>query len=532
MLPGLPESDAATVLAVPLDFREEIDRAVAAGSRGWLRLLAEDLRGRRFEWVGLRLLARAQFRLGDHEAARASLELLLALYPDDVEANLLLATVYERLSKAQADPALLAASDQAIARVLAAEDATPAQRVEALTLRGRNHKTEWRRALAGIPTLEERRAAALGERLRESYKAYRAAFDQDLNHFWSGLTAAQMGTIFLDLSGGADRTWLEWFDSDGEAEAFRREVERDVDALQLLVSASIEAACRRPTTADAQRTWAEVAKADLLFLVERNEGRVRKRYRDAVPTREPFVWDAARSQLQLFADLGVRADLAHAVIAELEARQAPPPADAPEHVVIFAGHRVDAPDRAEPRFPPASADGARALIEDALRSLARGVRLTGLAAGTPGGDLLCHEACEALGVPTTLCLPIAADAYARVQFEGLDDWRSRFLALRRRLPTLELCDRADPPRWLRSPPTDLWDRGFRWVMQLALTSNAERVTLLALWDGRAEDEVGATAQLVARARAAGCIDVRVIDARQLARTPPGPPLAAPPPASP
>ena len=36
---------------------------------------------------------------------------------------------------------------------------------------------------------------------RDSYEAYARAFREDLNHFWSGLAALQMGTIFLDLSG-------------------------------------------------------------------------------------------------------------------------------------------------------------------------------------------------------------------------------------------------------------------------------------------------------------------------------------------
>jgi hypothetical protein len=40
MLPSLPEADAASVQAIPLDFREEVDRAVATRSTALLRLLA------------------------------------------------------------------------------------------------------------------------------------------------------------------------------------------------------------------------------------------------------------------------------------------------------------------------------------------------------------------------------------------------------------------------------------------------------------------------------------------------------------
>ena len=48
LLPSLPEADPSTVQVVPLDFREEVARARIAKRKGWLRLLAEEVRGRRF----------------------------------------------------------------------------------------------------------------------------------------------------------------------------------------------------------------------------------------------------------------------------------------------------------------------------------------------------------------------------------------------------------------------------------------------------------------------------------------------------
>jgi hypothetical protein len=49
MLPRLREADPDTIQVVPTDFTEELGRARAAKSRGWLRLLADDIRGQRFE---------------------------------------------------------------------------------------------------------------------------------------------------------------------------------------------------------------------------------------------------------------------------------------------------------------------------------------------------------------------------------------------------------------------------------------------------------------------------------------------------
>ena len=42
-----------------------MQRAEAAGDKGWLRVIAEDLRGLRFQWDGLRRVARAQWSLKD-----------------------------------------------------------------------------------------------------------------------------------------------------------------------------------------------------------------------------------------------------------------------------------------------------------------------------------------------------------------------------------------------------------------------------------------------------------------------------------
>ena len=52
MLPSLSEADLSSVQVLPVDFLEEVDRARAAKSKGWLRLLAQDVRGRRFQWRG------------------------------------------------------------------------------------------------------------------------------------------------------------------------------------------------------------------------------------------------------------------------------------------------------------------------------------------------------------------------------------------------------------------------------------------------------------------------------------------------
>jgi hypothetical protein len=523
MLPHLPEADPSCVQVLPLDFREEVDRARAARSKGWLRLLGADVRGRRFERPGLQLVAGAQWDLKDFVGARKSLEGIREIQPDDVTANLALANVYERLHRDDKRPELLALSDQAIARVLDGREVSREDQVEALALQGRNQKTRWRLEIGDLASVEQRRAAGMNESLRKCFDAYRAAFAKDLNRFWPGLAALQMGAIFLDLS-EADDAWKSTFDDDAQADAYRKQLAQDVTTLRNVVSVSVDAALARLPANDGDRIWAEVSRVDVLFLTEQNDQRVVNRYRDTIPADKPFVWDAAKGQLQLFADLGVHGGRAEKVITEVDRKFAgtTPPTKRALHVVVFAGHRVDAAGRLEPRFPSSRADRAKDLIRDALTKLVSDdLDVLGLASAAPGGDLLFHETCAELGLRSIPCLPMPADKYSSQVFQDLDEWRSRFLALcertrERKGQVLELSDQEGLPRWLHGTNVDPWERGNRWVFQMALAAAARRTTLVALWDGKAEgDAAGGTAQMVRLARETGAIDVRVINAGEL-----------------
>jgi hypothetical protein len=56
-----------------------------------------------------------------------------------------------------------------------------------------------------------------------------------------------------------------------------------------------------------------------------------------------------------------------------------------------------------------------------------------------------------------------------------------------------------------------WERGNRWVLQLALSAAAPKVSLIAvLDDSQPADGQGGTDHMVRIARAAGCVDVQVI----------------------
>jgi hypothetical protein len=512
MLPRLPEADPDTIQVVPTDFTEELARARAAGSRGWLRLLADDVRGRRFEWPALRLVAQAQFEVKDYEGAGRSWERVRAGVPNDIPANLALANIYERRYRELNKPEVLEASNQAIARALEAPRITPRQRSEVLGLKGRNLKTQWRRDFEARDSVADRRAAAINSMLLDAYEAYRGAYLFDLNGYWPGLAALQQGVIALHLAG--DPAWDDTFD---EPQRRRDELTRQVGALRPIVAQAVETAIARALNDD-DRLWARTSAADLRFLGEERPARVIQAYRDAIPRNNPFASDAAKTQLQLFESLGVKAELANEVMRTIEPLVAAPKPPADLSLVMFAGHQIDEPGRDTPRFPSDREERARALIRDQLqRVMHAGTTTVVLASAAPGADIICHELCHELGVDSTLCLPMPGGDYAREVFGAHDDWRSRYLALSAPpRSVLQLSDQPLLPRWLDGSGLDPWERGNRWVLEMARTSGATKVTLLALWDRKpAGGGPGGTAHMVQLARNAGDVDVVVIEAEQL-----------------
>lgn len=523
MLPTLAEADPSEVTLVPLDFIEEVERAEAAADKGWLRVIAEDLRGQRFQWDGLRRVARAQWSLKDLAGARASWEALRKAIGGDIEANLALANLYEREYRSSGRETLLESSNQAIRQVLDGESTTPAQRAEALALEGRNLKTLWRARLKGASDPAAARQQGLDARALQSYESYRRAFYCDLNAFYPGLAALQMGHILLLLA--ALPGWRNLFKGNKvQADRARQDLETELPALAHVVAASITRA--REQLPEAERLWADIADADLLFLTVPDEewqadpSVLVQAYQDAIPATKHFAWDATRGQLDLFRQLGHRAEAAHGVMQALDrpdSRRTSPR----EHLVVFAGHAIDAPG-APSRFPVAAEDKARKLIAERLRllqqGLAEGEHLTVLASAAPGADILVHEVCAELGVDSRLCLPMPPEAVARQAFAAADRWRTRFLAVVKahEKGLLQLADDAELPRWLQGRPgVDPWERGNRWVMQLAQAWGAQRVTLLALWDGQDDGHTGGTAHMVRMARALGLFELDIIDSLAL-----------------
>ena len=525
--PGLIPQDLSRFLVPPDDFREEVHRAATDGRAGDLSLLSEEAEKLAWALEGWRRVGNAQFDLKSWEPARVTWEAVRAREPNDVEANARLATIYQRLGD-------LTRADEAVDRVLANPDVRGPERAELRALRGSNMKRRWTAEWSGIEDAEKRGDAALRSAwLRKAYDAYAAGFADDRNHFYSGLNALAMLTVLLRLGERRPAAWAAKHDSDEEAELALRRLSREREQLAAAVELSRQSAQRLSEFTGKADRWLDISTADLACLTGATARRVEDRYRTALTGAQPFHFDAARQQLELYRSLDILTEAATGALAVIDELQPPPPEGAatsgpgaPVRVLLFTGHRVDAEDRVAqgkpPRFPAAAEPEARRMIAEAVRRelAAAGGEVVGIAGGASGGDILFHEVCAELGIKTQLYIIGSRDAFVRASVQdGGATWVERFDRLWGRLPSRVLGNSQgslDLPRWLR-PARDysVWERNNRWMLNNALVYGASRVTLLALWNGEAGDGPGGTKDMVETARERGAKYVP-LDARPLA----------------
>jgi hypothetical protein len=173
----------------------------------------------------------------------------------------------------------------------------------------------------------------------------------------------------------------------------------------------------------------------------------------------------------------------------------------PRQVLLFSGHMMDAPDRPQPRFPPAMEAAAAERLADALSALDAGPADLALCQAAAGGDLLFLEACLRRGVRCQVLLPfdeaefIAQSILPSAQGEA---WRQRWLAVK---PQLGLAPRAMPDALGPLPPgEDPFVRCNLWLLATALAQGPQKLRFLCLWNGGGGDGPGGTQHLMAEAR--------------------------------
>lgn len=238
------------------------------------------------------------------------------------------------------------------------------------------------------------------------------------------------------------------------------------------------------------------------------------------PTSGPTI-DATNDRAIVAAGIGGGPAAPTGAVHRSPQRSAAPVAP-PDRVLLFAGHMIDKPTRAAPRFPAAQEATARQAIQAAIAQVQAGwpagTRALGIAGGASGGDILFHEVCAELGITTALYLAmppvdyIAQSVQVDPAIDSSPGWVARFHTIHQRCEAAGGCHLLSDGS---TPPDDsIWERNNRWMLASALAHGADKLTLLVLWDGQGGDAPGGTQHMVDVAAAAGAV-VRHLDSRSL-----------------
>jgi hypothetical protein len=493
LLPKLKEYDPEVFLAVPLDFREAVECAAAAEQAGDLSLFADEAFS--FEWgiAGLRLVGNTLFQMKCAELSRVIWERVRERNAQDLEANLLLGTIYQRLGH-------LVRSEQALERALNSPKIDSSKRAEAHALRGRNAKQRWQNSWSIAPPETQRDEALRSKFLDESWEQYSQGFEEDQNHFYSGLNALAMLTVLTELANELPPVWGERFDDEASAAAELTKLKQKRQRLAGAVECSLEATQQRLAREGKKDPWLDASAADLRCLIGSRPERVATAYRNAITGLKAFNLDSIRNQLLLYRQLRLLTANVDAALAL--PNWGPSATPAPAHVILFTGHRIDAPGRKEPRFPPEKEAVARERIKQKLAERLdqiKGSAPRGLSGAASGGDILFLEICQELGIPRDLYLALPPDAFCKASVEDAGgDWVKRFYDLVAAHPNFRtLAENKTLPEWLRGKPNyDFWKRNNLWMLHNAIAVAGRNITLIALWNGEGGDGPGGTQDMV------------------------------------
>jgi hypothetical protein len=507
LLPDLQEQDRASFLSTPIEFQEEVGYAAVQSvpryRLGDLRLLQKEAMSFQWQITGLRIVGRAQLKAKAYEHARDTWEAIRRDEPQDKEANIWLGTIYQRLKQPDRATATLR-------RVLDNPATTAAERAEAHALLGRMRKDQWLSKWNAAPEGQRRQAALRSPLLTEAYTEYLDGFREDLNHYYSGINALGLLLTQVALAQEFPEIWAETFEEEDQAALELKKLTKELTKLQGSVTLSVEAAQERLERAGKTDLWLTITAADLACLVSAPPKKIARLYEAALEAADAFSVDSVRQQLRVYEQLGVAAaNVAEILITgKLNAAEAKKTDEAPDHVLLFTGHRIDAPGREKPRFPADKEAVARQAIEQAVRRETAGKPgpFLGLAGGANGGDILFHEVCAELGIPTLLYLAMPREGFVRESVaDAGPEWVARFDRLHAQLPTRLLGTIDELPAWLKPKPDyGIWQRNNLWMLYNALALGSAHVTLIALWDGEPTGNgPGGTQDMVAQAQAGG-----------------------------
>jgi hypothetical protein len=296
LLPALSPPDPASLVVVPRSFQEAVEQAEAQPSDGatTLALLGNEARRVRWGREGLRLVGRAERRLSAFDAARETWEAVRKDLSDDIEANLMLATIYQRFGNN-------VMASQACRRVLENKAAPPAKRADAHSQLARNEKAAWVKDFAALETQDAQQQAISDQRLIDALEGYQAGFTEDLNDYYSGLNALGLVVALEQLAESQPDSWASLFPNGRRASAALDDYRDQLKQLIGAVRISLDNAKSRSDRRETPDEWLLVSEAQYRLLTADNPGFVRNAYRAAKNALgERFQLRSELSQVAIF----------------------------------------------------------------------------------------------------------------------------------------------------------------------------------------------------------------------------------------
>ncbi len=180
------------------------------------------------------------------------------------------------------------------------------------------------------------------------------------------------------------------------------------------------------------------------------------------------------------------------------------------YTILFTGHMIDKEGREKSRFAAAKESKVRQAIKKQIlkeKAIAKKY-VRGIASGACGGDILFHELCIALEIPSNIYLAMQEDEFkkASVSFAG-NDWDERFDELVKKLPVNILPEAENKKE-------NVWEQTNIWMLEKALENGGENMSLIALWDGDKGDGEGGTEHMINIAKQKGA-RINIIDIKKI-----------------
>ncbi|WP_149274912.1 tetratricopeptide repeat-containing protein [Pareuzebyella sediminis] len=520
MLPKLKSQNPEYFLAVPADFSKEVFIAHKMKHSGKLALLAAEACFFAWQLPALRMIGDIQFELNLHADAKQTWEIIQKLRPNDTETNERLATIYQRLESHELGQhnyelanKFLAKSELAIKRLFEQFKHLPRdKKAEAFALKARNEKAKWITRWTDVEPEKREREAIRSSFLEDAYKSYSSGYQEDLNHFYSGVNALGLLKTIILLAERKSAVWKSKFETDQKAEYALAEYNNEFDELSVTVRRSLMAKKEALDRDGKANPWVDITYADLTLLTSNNAERVANLYATALELGPHFNYDAALRQLLIYKKLGIMSENVEAALGEFKGGLENEELKIDDEVIMFTGHMIDAEDRKEPRFPKDREAEVRKKIKaavEAIRKASPEKNFLGISGGACGGDILFLEVCKELGIEMKMYLALPAEKYIveSVQFAG-NNWVKRFYELYEDKNTEIdiLAETKELPVWLQEKKNySFWERNNLWLLNTALSFGGRHLNLVAVWDGKGGDGPGGTEHMIKEIKRRGAL---------------------------